>query len=227
MTAIPSACCAPLPIPWNADPPAFRRQIEQNVVAVARRIREEAVHREPPTVDMAKQLHRDIYQGIPLPVPYYAGEVRDSDPRYPELIGYEVAVGPLAAVPSADVPAALARFEQSMQRATRALDAALSAGVKPGNARELTGVIQLAGIAHGEWIRIHPFAIGNGRTARLWVAWVASRYGLPLFLQLRPRPAGTRYAVAAGMSMLGNHSAIQLYLADMLAQALGQAGPGP
>jgi Fic family protein len=99
-------------------------------------------------------------------------------------------------------------------------------GGPPDDARRLAAVVQLAGLAHGEWVRIHPFANGNGRTARLWVAWVAARYGLPLFLRLKPRPAATQYAVAASACMRGDHTLMQLYLADQLAEALGRRGGG-
>ncbi|MFP5232432.1 MAG: Fic family protein [Acidobacteriota bacterium] len=53
---------------------------------------------------------------------------------------------------------------------------------------------------HAEWIRIHPFANGNGRTARLWANLVAMRYGLPPSIRLRPRPnLGYREAPARAM----------------------------
>jgi fido (protein-threonine AMPylation protein) len=211
-----------LPLPWNNDPPAFRRQIEQNIATVLRGIRDEADRRAVPTVDLAQQWHRDVYTSVSLPVSYYAGEVRDTDPRFPELIGYEVAIGSQRGVPSADVPAALHEFEQAMQAATSAVDAALPKGAPARTARQLVGVVQLASQAHGEWIRIHPFANGNGRIARLWVAWLSARYGLPLLLQLKPRPAGAAYAFAATASMRGDHRPMQLYLGDVLARALGQ-----
>ena len=215
-----------MPIPWDADPPAARRLIERNVAAVARRIRDEAANRDPPTAALAQRWHRNVYAGVALPVPYYAGEVRDDDPRFPELVGYEVAVGRHPGVAAADVPAALERFEGSMGRAAAALDAVVPVGARPDDARRLAAVVQLAGLAHGQWVRMHPFANGNGRTARLWVAWVAARYGLPLFLRLKPRPAATQYALAASASMLGNHGLTQLYLADQLAETLGRAGGG-
>jgi hypothetical protein len=50
---------------------------------------------------------------------------------------------------------------------------------------------------------IHPFANGNGRTARLWVNSISMRYNLPPFLRLRPRPdAG--YGDAGAEAMRGN-----------------------
>jgi fido (protein-threonine AMPylation protein) len=156
-------------------------------------------------------------------VPYYAGEIRDNDPRFPELIGYEVRVGTVTAVAAAYVPTALNEFEEAMQAAIQGVDAALPVNLRPSNARQLVGVLQLASLAHGEWVRVHPFANGNGRIALLWVAWIAARYGLPLFLRLRPRPEGAAYAVAAEASMRGNHRPMQLYLGDALAEALGRS----
>jgi fido (protein-threonine AMPylation protein) len=67
------------------------------------------------------------------------------------------------------------------------LDRALPIG-KELNVDEHDAVIDLCAWAHAEWVRIHPFANGNGRTARLWANFVAMRYGLPPFVRLRPRP---------------------------------------
>lgn len=160
-----------------------------------------------PTVPLAQGWHRAIFDGVALPVPYYAGEVRDDDPDYPELVGYEVRVGPHRAVPARDVPAELERFEDRMGRAVRLLDDRLPVGQAPASEGVLGSVVTLCAIAHGEWARIHPFANGNGRTARLWANWCALRYGLPPFVRLRPRPAGSLYAAAAADSMAGDHRA--------------------
>ena len=173
-----------------------------------------------PTVSMAQDWHRAIYRNVPLPVPYYAGEVRDSDPRFPELIGYGVQVGVVRGTPSADVPRALAGFETGMQAAVGRVDSLVPAGDRPTDPTRLTAVVELAAVAHGEWIRIHPFANGNGRTARIWVAWIAARYGLPLFLTVKPRPDSNLYALSAQFSMMGNHGQMALYLADRLQEAL-------
>jgi hypothetical protein len=52
-------------------------------------------------------------------------------------------------------------------------------------------------------VRIHPFANGNGRTARLWANFLATRYGLPPFVRLRPRP-DDGYADAGINAMKGD-----------------------
>lgn len=164
---------------------------------------------------MAREWHRQIYRGVRLPVPYYAGEIRDSDPDFPELYGYEVGVGPHLGVPSRLVPEQLAEFEETLREAVGVLDTVLPAGNRPSDA-QARSIVSLCANAHGEWIRIHPFANGNGRTARLWVNWCALRYGLPPFLRLQPRPAESLYAVAAMRSMEGYHRAMVVFLESEL-----------
>ena len=65
---------------------------------------------------------------------------------------------------------------------------------------QLDAVLDLCAWAHAEWVRIHPFANGNGRAARLWANFIAVRYGLPPFVRLRPRPDGG-YAEAGMKAM--------------------------
>jgi hypothetical protein len=132
------------------------------------------------------------------------------------LVDYEVRVGAFPGVRATDVPATLNAFERSMQRATARLDAAIPAGRPAADTRELWAVIQLCALAHGEWVRIHPFANGNGRIARLWANWCALRYGLPPIVRLRPRPDRQRYAEAAAQSMQGNHDRMEAVFLDML-----------
>jgi hypothetical protein len=48
-------------------------------------------------------------------------------------------------------------------------------------------VIDLCAWVHAEWVRIHPFANGNGLTARLWANSLAVRYGLPPFIRFAPK----------------------------------------
>ncbi len=155
---------------------------------------------------MAQSWHRDLYAGCTLPVRYFAGEIRDSDPKFPELIGYEVAVGQAAGVPSLTVPAHLEAFEAAALEAVSVLDDAIPPAERPATAGIFGSVLRLAAEMHGEWVRIHPFANGNGRTARIWANWSLVRYGLPPVVRLRPRPAGDAYAMAAAASMTGDHT---------------------
>ena len=210
-----------MPIGWDGDPPQSLSVIATNIAGVAQTVAGQASARVRPSLDLAFDWHRAIYRNVPLPVAYYAGEPRDSDPRYPELIDYEIEVGGLAGVDAADVPAAVAVFEQGMQTAAAALDQVIAAGAIPASATTLAGVIRLAAIAHGEWVRIHPFANGNGRIARCWANFVALRYGLPAFVTIKPRPVNLLYAQAARASMTGDHRPTEGLLAAMLGAAIG------
>jgi Fic family protein len=192
-----------VPTPWE-EPPGSAPAIAANARRVLAGIAADADRRTPPTVAMAQGWHRELYDGIARPFDYYAGEVRDDDPRFPELIGYEVAVGAFPGVPSADVPAAVASFERAARSAATRLDDAIPPGAPPAEPRRLHGVLTYCGYLHGEWVRIHPFANGNGRTARLWANWAALRYALPPFVTVKPRP-GQPYGAAAMASMRGEH----------------------
>jgi hypothetical protein len=108
-------------------------------------------------------------------------------------------------VPAAEVPGALADFERRAIGACSILDDVVPVDRLPGDDRELHAVLALCAALHGEWVRIHPFANGNGRTARVWANWAAMRYSLPPFVRLRPRPEGLAYAASAHASMRGDH----------------------
>jgi fido (protein-threonine AMPylation protein) len=208
-----------MPVAWNEDPPEAAARILENAAAVLRGIAAEAERRRAPTVSMAQEWHRRLYRDVPLPVPYFAGEPRDSDPACPELQDYEVKVGRFEGTPSAQVPQALSNFEAGAENAVAALDGVIPSGQLPGSGQELHGVLSLCAVLHGEWVRIHPFANGNGRTARLWANWAALRYGLPPFVTIKPRP-GNPYGLAAVASMSGNHIAAASAFGQMLRERL-------
>jgi fido (protein-threonine AMPylation protein) len=203
-------------VAWNDDPAGSLPQILANVTAILGHIAATARNRDAPTVAMAREWHRAIYRRITLPVPYYAGEIRDSDADLPELYGYEVEVGALPGAPSPAVPVELERFQTAARQACAALDATIPAARQPAHNDELLSVLTLCASLHGEWVRIHPFANGNGRTARLWANWAGLRYGLPPFVAIKPRPAGDAYALAAYASMRRDHGVMTGVFLQML-----------
>lgn len=207
-----------MPVPWNDDPAGWERHIEGHLNRLGNAVVAQAGLRAVPTIAMAQDWHRETYRGVPLPVPCYAGEIRDTDAQFPELIGYEVAVGTAMGAPSSEVPDALAAFEAGLQAIIARMDRAIAVGDRPGTSADLFAVLEVAAIAHGEWVRIHPFANGNGRIARLWANWVSVRYGLPFFLTLKPRPANVLYASAAAASMRGDHRPMVVTFLTLLDQ---------
>lgn len=207
-----------MPVPWNDDPAGWEPHIQDNLDRLGNAVVAQASFRPVPIIAMAQDWHRETYQGVPLPVACYAGEIRDTDPDFPELIGYEVAVGTAMGTHSSDVPDALAAFEAGLQAVIARMDRAIAVGDRPGTNADLFAVLEVAAIAHGEWVRIHPFANGNGRIARLWANWVSVRYGLPFFLTLKPRPANMLYASAAAASMRGDHRPMVVTFLTLLNQ---------
>ena len=100
------------------------------------------------------------------------------------------------------VAAELMEFEKNIQALVSHLDAMLPAGCQLDK-DELAAIIDVCAWAHSEWIRIHPLANGNGRTARVWANSLAVRYGLPPFVCFRPRP-GVGYVQASIEAMRGD-----------------------
>jgi Fic/DOC family len=153
---------------------------------------------------MAGDWHRTIFDGVSLPSPAYAGNFR-GDSRFQDLVTYEVRVGRREGTPAVAVSEQLRHWEAAMQTSVARLDSQIPIGDLPSGADELAAVVDLCAYSHGEWVRIHPFANGNGRVARLWTRWITLRYALPPFVRLHPRPEATLYAAAGAMSMEGDH----------------------
>jgi hypothetical protein len=124
------------------------------------------------------------------------------------LEDYDVEVGGLPGAPSERVAAELAAFDRIMAEQLDEMDRTVRREHLDDDATgdTVTAAIILCAWAHGEWLRIHPFPNGNGRTARILVNSIALRYGLPAFMRVRPRP-GAAYAWVAHQAMEGNWTA--------------------
>jgi Fic family protein len=163
---------------WDADSPELR----QNLTRLLEEIADRADQRETPTVELAREWQRHFMHGLAAE-PRYVGAFRGE----PGLERTGVKIGRHRGTLAAKVAEELKRFEEILQAAVKQHDRVLPIG-KELNADERDAVIDLCAWAHAEWVRIHPFANGNGRTARLWANFLAMRYGLPPFVRLRPRP---------------------------------------
>ncbi len=179
---------------WDAD----SAQLEQNLLRVLETIRDNARRRTVLSVETARRWQAEILRDLATPDPRYVGRFRGES----NLEKVQVHVNGRFGVAARDVASALAAFERTIQPVIARLDALIPAGTDP-NADELAAILEVCAWVHAEWIRIHPFANGNGRTARLWVNSIAMRYQLPPFLKPRPRPdAG--YGDAGAEAMRGN-----------------------
>ncbi|MPY86735.1 MAG: hypothetical protein GEU99_02305 [Luteitalea sp.] len=200
---------------WDADSPRLRR----NLINVLRDARDRAVRRDLPTVEDARRWQRDSMAGLDAPEEKYVGCFRGEA----GLESTRVWIGVREGVAPADVAAELAAFERTLQGIVAVLDARYALG-RELDADGLAAVIDLCAWAHAEWVRIHPFANGNGRTARIWANALLMRYGLPPAVRLRPRPDGG-YGLAGVAAMDGDWRATASIFRTMLDEALTKGGP--
>jgi hypothetical protein len=218
---------------WDTDDPRDLDLIQRNVASLLASLRTSAPSRLFPDVADVCSWHAQLYAGCRVPTPGYVGHLR-GDPEVPELRDYEVGVGRvqpdgfpekvgvLSFRVASEVEAVLSGLHAVLGR----LDERFPPGNRPRTAADLHAVVQASALAHGEWIRVHPFANGNGRTGRIWVAFLCLRYGLPVFVHVKPRPEAIAYARAAWESMgrpplfVGDHTATEAVFAAMLAESL-------
>ena len=217
---------------WNEDDPADYPLIQANVARLVAQLRATTTARALPGLDELRRWHEEMYAGCAVPIAGYRGHFR-GDPAVPELVGYEVFVGELPdgtpdrkGYPSSGLSRELDLLIDDLGAALTELDAHLPIGTRPTTVDQLQAVTALCAVAHGKWVRLHPFANGNGRTARMLVAFIATRYSVPLFLDLKPRPHHVAYGRAGRDSMgrppdfQGDQSIAVHGFASMLARSL-------
>lgn len=166
--------------------------------------------RTPPTADLARGWHREMVQGIEIPDDAYRGGFRGD--AHTALTDYEVAVGGLPTARACDVDKEVSKLMSELQERVSRLDMLDLQGEPSVLAPDFVeAVLETAAWLHCEWVRIHPFVNGNGRTARMWVLWLCGRYGMPQLLTLRPRPE-MGYNAAAQLGVAGEHGLFLQYL---------------
>jgi fido (protein-threonine AMPylation protein) len=161
-----------------------------------------------PALGLARQWHCALYVGCHVPSNQYVGNFR-GDSHFPHLVDDEVGTNERDAfgrnlwtgIPPRDAQAALNAFEQGLRQELSMVDASLPPANPAKTSADLHRVAVVAGVAHGEWLRIHPFANGNGRTARAWVHFLTARYGLPYPWEIKPRPSDPSYLRATRSSL--------------------------
>ena len=154
--------------------------------------------------------------GLEVPDTTHVGRFRGE----PGLENTRVWIDAKEGVAPAQVASELVSFEQRLQRVVAALDARYPVGTDL-DADGLAAVIDLSAWAHAEWVRIHPFCNGNGRTARIWANFIFMRYGLPPVVRLRPRPDGG-YGSAGAEAMDGSWQLTAVVFRKLLFDALAE-----
>jgi hypothetical protein len=194
---------------WN-DEVASARADANLVLLGVQIVAESYAVRALPHADLVCAWHRSMLEGVDIPDDAYRGAFRGD--AHPALHNYEANVGGLSVTPAADVATAVSDLIAELQTRVQELDELdVDERLDEESAEFVEAALETAAWLHGEWVRIHPFANGNGRTARMWVLWLCARYALPQLLALRPRP-DMGYGACAYLSMTGDHSLFGQYL---------------
>lgn len=143
---------------WDED----CQQLQANIERLLSQASVDAIRRTELTLEVMKTWHRDLIRQLAVPDIRYVGRFRGE----PGLEGIEVKIGGAFGVRSDLVQGELDEFQKQLRSKVKALDKQIKPGQVPGD-DELITVIELCAWAHSEWVRIHPFANGNGRTARI------------------------------------------------------------
>ena len=179
---------------WDEDSPELRRNLSKVLDEIVR----SAQQREYPTVASTKGWQSLLMKNLTVPDARFVGAFRGE----PGLEKIQVRVGVHYGADAVEVAEELAGFERKLHALLRELDSILPTGQEP-DADQLAAIIDLCAWVHAEWVRIHSFTNGNGRTARLWANCIAMRYGLPPFIRMQPRP-NFGYGEAGAKAMQGD-----------------------
>jgi prophage maintenance system killer protein len=183
------------PPDWDEDSP----ELHKNLDKVLLRVRDDGRRRLFPDSAMAKLWHTMTMDGLdPDGDPSFVGSFRGE----PGLERLGVRIGGIEGVKPWAVDAELGRFFAKLKESLQFLDGQYPPGGAAGQDGE-DAAIDLAAWAHAEWVRIHPFANGNGRSARTLANFVLVRYGIPPVIDLRPRP-DDGYDAASAKAMQGD-----------------------
>lgn len=180
----------PVPDPW-VENPADTPIINANVARLDATIASTPGARDPFTLELVRDWHRTIHEGTAhVPRREYIGNFRGEGSihlrNYGVAFGLDPATGGrFDGAPPLTVAGHLALFEAEMVAAIAKWDATMPTLADVTLSR-LNVVLEDLAVLYATWIRIHPLADGNGRTARVLVNWVMARYGQPLILPGRP-----------------------------------------
>src|SRR6266540_7427219 len=104
-----------MPFPWDEDDPKVRTRIHANLAALLPEIVASGHRRDPVAINLVKDWHQRMVDGVPLAEPDVAGRFRGSGPQGSRLRTHRVTVDKIReAVPPGQVRSKMSIFERRL-----------------------------------------------------------------------------------------------------------------
>jgi fido (protein-threonine AMPylation protein) len=192
--------------------------IQSVLVDLRNRVLDSAAHARD-----TRDIHRRFFNKLtPRGYPYYAGHYRGED--FPCLIDYWVTVrgDPRVGAPPVDVQRYISELSLHIVNGIEALDVLHSPIT--GDLPEIEKIVHTVRFSCRvfEWfLRVHPYANGNGHVARFVIWSILGRYGLwPNRWSIEPRPPG-QYIEAIEAHRDGDPARLEKLVLESLAPVEG------
>jgi fido (protein-threonine AMPylation protein) len=145
---------------------------------------------------------------------YLAGHYRGEQFKCLRHCPVGIPSNPLVGVPPFAVRLELQKLEQVLSTAIRRLDALHKpeSSALPGE-EKLIGTVEVACRIFAEFLRIHPYANGNGHVGRFCLLAILLRYGYwPRHFPLEPRPPDPPYSDAVRAYQHGFRESLEQFV---------------
>jgi fido (protein-threonine AMPylation protein) len=169
-----------------------------------------------------RPIHKQLFSDLtPIGHEYYAGTYRGSHQKCLRNYNVEIRTDTLVGAPAPKVFELITRFGTAIVNATAAIDNALRSADNPIDpAERMIAVVRVACDAFVRFLTIHPFADGNGHTARalLWIILVRFDY-VPDKWTIEPRPGIPEYGESIAKHRRGDTAPLEQFVLGSISPA--------
>lgn len=205
--------------------PDWQRIVCERSASLLTRLKSGALCTRKTSLD-TRLAHGELFVDLtPASCPYFAGNYRGC-PRSQCLTGYAVGIKSDKRVgcPPAMVAWEMAAFQKAIGDAVTALDAASLLEDLAADDKRANAIVAVAALFE-LFLRIHPYANGNGHAARLIVIAILGRCGFwPQRFYIEPRPGAADflfgsddpYTAAIAATRDGNREPLEQFILEMM-----------
>ena len=184
------------PEDWDYEEDTKKREsISRTVSEIVVELRTGRMDPAEGSADTRRVHWRMFADFAPPAFPYFAGSYRGEDHRC--LRDYEVHIpsDPRVGSPAAQVPGEMRALAVRIRRGLGALDEIWRRTSHQGRADQLVRVARFSCEVFEAFLRVHPYANGNGHTGRFILWAMLARYGFyPNRWRIDPRPDVPEYS---------------------------------